>query len=70
MILLLILQSMLQSSLQPNYESTVSSENDDVLQSFYDLNDGMAEYVQHPLRMIFVTMLPFRLGYLFRVFLL
>ena len=54
---------MLQSSLIPNYESTISSENEDVLQSFYDLNDGMAEYVQHPLRMIFVTMLPFRLGY-------
>ena len=49
--------------LKPTYESTVSSKNDDVLQSFYDLNDGMAEYVQHPIRMIFVTMLPFRLGY-------
>ena len=54
---------MLQSSLEPNCESTVSSENEDVLQSFYDLNDATAEYVQHPIRMIFVTMLPFRLGY-------
>ena len=40
-----------------------SSENDVVLESFYDLNDAMAEYVQHPIRMIFVTLLPFRLGY-------
>ena len=60
---LMVMQSMLQSSLEPNCESTVSSENKDVLQSFYDLNDATAEYIQHPIRMIFVTMLPFRLGY-------
>ena len=35
----------------------------DVMQSFHDLNDSMAVYVQHPIRQLFVTMLPFRLGY-------
>ena len=35
----------------------------DVMQSFHDLNDSMAVYVQHPVRQSFVTMLPFRLGY-------
>jgi len=35
----------------------------DVMQSFNDLNDSMAVYVQHPIRQLFVTMLPFRLGY-------
>ena len=35
----------------------------DVMQSFHDLNDSMAVYVQHPVRQLFVTMLPFRLGY-------
>ena len=35
----------------------------DVMNSINDLNDAMASYVQHPVRMTFVTMLPFRLGY-------
>ena len=35
----------------------------DVLQSFNDLNDSIAVYVQYPVSQLFMTMLPFRLGY-------
>ena len=35
----------------------------DVMKSFSDLTDSIADYVQHPVRMTFVTMLPLRLGY-------
>ena len=44
-------------------ESTKSSENEDVLNSINDLNDAMSAYVQHPIRMMVLTMLPFKLGY-------
>ena len=41
----------------------MSSENVDVMQSFNDLLDSIGDYVQHPVRQSFVTMLPFNLGY-------
>ena len=33
------------------------------MKSFTDLTDSIADYVQHPVRMSFVTMIPLRLGY-------
>ena len=44
-------------------QSNISSDKMDIMQSFYDLSDAMADYNQHPIRQSFVTMLPFRLGY-------
>ena len=35
----------------------------DIMQSFYDLSDAATDNFHHPFRQIFVTMLPFRLGY-------
>ena len=50
-------------SLRIVVKTYISPKNVDVMKSFTDLTDSIADYVQHPVRMGFVTMLPFRLGY-------
>lgn len=46
-----------------SFLSIISSENVDIMEVFNDLNDSMADYMQHFIRMSFVAILPFRLGY-------
>lgn len=54
--------SMLKCLMGDSSDIQTSSKNEDILQRFNDLNDAMSDYYRHPIRMIFVSILPFNLG--------